>query len=145
MAMSSIYQHPTRQNDSFAALLGARIRELRLRVGLTQAELGSPRTRSFISAVEHGRTLPSLRALLQMAERLGVPVAVLLDELEAALDELPGEQREVFVAHALEGRSFKELSAESGVNVNTLLSRKRYAVLHLRRRLQSTHDEFTRK
>ena len=82
MAMSSIYQHPTRQNDSFAALLGARIRELRLRVGLTQAELGSPRTRSFISAVEHGRTLPSLRALLQMAERLGVPVAVLLDELE---------------------------------------------------------------
>src|SRR6266566_2955764 len=56
---------------------------------------------------------------------------VLLDELELALDELPDEQREVFVAHELEGRSFKELSAESGVNVNTLLSRKRYAVLHL--------------
>src|SRR5437016_567648 len=55
----------------------------------------------------------------------------LLDELEFALDELPDEQREVFVAHELEGRSFKELSAESGVNVNTLLSRKRYAVLHL--------------
>ena len=66
---------------------------------------------------------------------------VLLDELEFALDELPHEQREVFVAHELEGRSFKELSAESGVNVNTLLSRKRYAVLHLRERLQSIHDE----
>jgi len=70
---------------------------------------------------------------------------VLLDELEFALGELPDEQREVFVAHELEGRSFKELSAESGVSVNTLLSRKRYAVLHLRERLQSTHDEFTRK
>ena len=69
----------------------------------------------------------------------------LLDELELALDELPDEQREVFVAHELEGRSFKELSAESGVNVNTLLSRKRYAVLHLRERLQTIHDEFTRR
>ncbi len=67
---------------------------------------------------------------------------VLLDELEFALSELPGEQREVFVAHELEGRSFKELSAASGVSVNTLLSRKRYAVLHLRERLQSIHDEF---
>jgi RNA polymerase sigma factor (sigma-70 family) len=70
---------------------------------------------------------------------------VLLDELELALDELPEEQREVFVAHELSGRSFKELSAESGVNVNTLLSRKRYAVLHLRERLQSIYDEFTNK
>jgi len=70
---------------------------------------------------------------------------VLLDELELALDELPDEQREVFVAHELEGRSFKELSAESGVNTNTLLSRKRYAMLHLRERLQSIHDEFTKK
>src|SRR5664279_4723320 len=70
---------------------------------------------------------------------------VLLEELEFALDELPNEQREVFVAHELEGRSFKELSAESGVSVNTLLARKRYAVLHLRERLQSIHDEFTKK
>jgi len=69
---------------------------------------------------------------------------VLLDELELALDELPDEQREVFVAHELEGRSFKELSAASGVSVNTLLSRKRYAVLHLRGRLQSIYDEFTK-
>ena len=61
------------------------------------------------------------------------------------LDELPAEQREVFVAHEFEGRSFKELSAETGVGVNTLLARKRYAVLHLRKRLQNIHDEFTRK
>ena len=69
---------------------------------------------------------------------------VLLDELELALDELPDEQREVFVAHELEGRSFKEMAAETGVSVNTLLSRKRYAVLHLRERLQSIYDEFTK-
>jgi len=67
---------------------------------------------------------------------------VLLDELELALDELPEEQRDVFVAHELDGRSFKEMAAETGVSVNTLLSRKRYAVLHLRERLQSIYDEF---
>ena len=67
--------------------------------------------------------------------------SVLLDELESAVDELPEEQREVFVAHELEGRSFKEMAAATGVSVNTLLSRKRYAVLHLRERLQSTYDE----
>jgi len=70
---------------------------------------------------------------------------VLLDELEFALEELPREQREVFLAHELEGRSFKEMAAETGVSVNTLLSRKRYAVLHLRERLQSIYDEFTKK
>ena len=70
---------------------------------------------------------------------------VLLDELEYALSELPREQREVFVAHELEGRSFKELSAESGVNVNTLLARKRYGVLHLRERLQSIYDDLEKK
>lgn len=69
---------------------------------------------------------------------------VLLDELELALDELPREQREVFVAHELEGRSFKDLAAETGVNLNTLLARKRYAVLHLRERLQRVYDEFTK-
>ena len=69
--------------------------------------------------------------------------SVLLDELEDALDELPDEQREVFVGHEIEGRSFKEMSAESGVSVNTLLSRKRYAVLHLRERLQRIYDELT--
>lgn len=67
---------------------------------------------------------------------------VLLDELESALAELPAEQRDVFVAHEIEGRSFKEIAVESGVNMNTLLARKRYAVLSLRQRLQSAHDEF---
>src|SRR5208282_6618547 len=70
--------------------------------------------------------------------------SVLLDELELAVDELPEEQREVFVAHELEGHSFKEMAAETGVGVNTLLSRKRYAVLHLRERLQGVYDEFTK-
>jgi RNA polymerase sigma factor (sigma-70 family) len=69
---------------------------------------------------------------------------LVLDELQRALAELPSEQREVFIAHELDGRSFKELSRDSGVSVNTLLSRKRYAVLHLRERLQSIHDEFMR-
>src|SRR5437899_11676994 len=67
---------------------------------------------------------------------------VLLDELEFALGELPAEQREVFVAHELDGHSFKEMAAETGVSVNTLLSRKRYAMLHLRERLQSVYDEY---
>lgn len=70
--------------------------------------------------------------------------SVLLDELELALDELPEEQRDVFVAHELDGRSFKEMAAETGVSVNTLLSRKHYAVLHLRERLQRIYDEFTK-
>lgn len=68
---------------------------------------------------------------------------VLLEALEAAVNELPPEQREVFVAHELEGRSFKEMAAETGVSVNTLLSRKRYAVRHLRERLQWIYDELT--
>src|SRR5438034_2182714 len=84
--------------------------------------------------------------LLQLEDLLPSPDAgpealyfrnVLLDELEFALGELPDEQREVFVAHELDGHSFKEMAAETGVSVNTLLSRKRYAMLHLRERLQS--------
>jgi RNA polymerase sigma factor (sigma-70 family) len=67
---------------------------------------------------------------------------VLLEELEEALNELPDEQREVFIAHELDGRSFKEIAAETGCSVNTLLSRKHYAVLHLRRRLQAIYEEF---
>jgi RNA polymerase sigma factor (sigma-70 family) len=69
---------------------------------------------------------------------------VLLRELEVAVDELPSEQRDVFVAHELEGRSFREMAALTGVSVNTLLSRKRYAVRHLRERLRGVYDEFTR-
>ena len=69
---------------------------------------------------------------------------VLLDEIAAALDELPEEQRDVFVAHELEGKSFKDLAAETGLSLNTLLARKHYAVLRLRRRLLAIHDEFRR-
>ena len=68
---------------------------------------------------------------------------VLLDELELAIDELPKEQRDVFVAHEVEGRSFEAIAGETGVSVNTLLSRKRYAVLRLRRRLQTIYEELT--
>jgi RNA polymerase sigma factor (sigma-70 family) len=91
--------------------------------------------------------------LLRLEELLPSPDAgpealyarnVLLEEFELALEELPEEQRKVFVAHELEGHSFKEIAAETGVSVNTLLSRKRYAVLHLRERLQNIYDEFTK-
>ena len=92
--------------------------------------------------------------LLQIEDLLPSPAAgpeaayarkVLLDELEAALHELPEEQREAFIGHELEVRSFKEMSAETGVSVNTLLSRKHYAVLHLRERLQRIYDEYRKK
>lgn len=91
--------------------------------------------------------------LLQLEELLPSPDAgpealyarqVLLDELELALDELPEAQREVFIAHELEGRSFKEIAAKTGIGVNTLVARKRYAVRHLRKRLQTIYDEFTK-
>ena len=84
--------------------------------------------------------LPSLDSGPEAAYASGV----LLDELDEALDELPEEQRAVFIKHELEGYSFKELASESGVSVNTLLSRKRYAVLYLRRRLHSIYDEFVK-
>jgi len=71
--------------------------------------------------------------------------SVLLEEMDAALDELPEEQREVFVAHEFLGYSFKELAEQTGVSVNTLLSRKHYAVLHLRERLQSIYDDFRKE
>jgi len=71
--------------------------------------------------------------------------SVLMEELDEALDELPEEQREVFIAHELMGYSFKELAARSGVSINTLLSRKHYAVQHLRRRLQAIYDEFKKE
>jgi RNA polymerase sigma factor (sigma-70 family) len=67
--------------------------------------------------------------------------SVLLEALQNALDELPANQRDVFIAHELEGRSFKDLAAESGLSVNTLLARKRYAVLHLRTRLQDVYED----
>src|SRR4029077_19754957 len=67
---------------------------------------------------------------------------VLLDEIEAALDELPPDQRAAFVGHELEGRSFKELAADAGITVNAMVLRKHHAVLYLRRPLQAIHDEF---
>jgi len=69
---------------------------------------------------------------------------VLIDELQLAIHELPKDQRDVFVAHELEGRSFEEIAGETGVSVNTLLSRKRYAVLRLQRRLRAIYDELTK-
>ncbi|HUR83484.1 MAG TPA: sigma-70 family RNA polymerase sigma factor [Thermoanaerobaculia bacterium] len=70
---------------------------------------------------------------------------LLLEELTEAFDELPEEQRDAFIAHELEGRSFKEIAAQSGVNVNTLISRKHYAVVHLRRRLRAIHDDIAQE
>jgi RNA polymerase sigma factor (sigma-70 family) len=71
--------------------------------------------------------------------------SLLVEELDAALDELPEEQREVFIAHELMGYSFKEIAARTGVSLNTLLSRKHYAVRHLRQRLQAIYNEFTKR
>lgn len=71
--------------------------------------------------------------------------SVLIDEIEDALDDLPAEQREVFVAHEVEGYSFKEIAARTGVNINTLLSRKQYAVAYLRRRLRRVYNEFSQQ
>ena len=68
---------------------------------------------------------------------------VLLAALESAVEELPAEQRDVFVAHELEGRSFRQMAEKTGVSVNTLLARKRYAVRHLRARLRKIYDELT--
>jgi RNA polymerase sigma factor (sigma-70 family) len=70
--------------------------------------------------------------------------SVLIDELGAALDELPAEQREAFVAHEIEGRSFKDLAAETGLSINTLVLRKHYAVQQLRERLAAIHNEFAK-
>lgn len=96
-----------------------------------------------LAAVDEGEEVLRLEELLPSGD--AGPEAlyvrkVLLNELELALEELPKEQRDVFVAHELEGRSFKEMAAETGVSINTLLSRKRYAVRHLRERLQDVYD-----
>jgi RNA polymerase sigma factor (sigma-70 family) len=98
-------------------------------------------------AVSDEEETPSLEAVLRSpaagpAEEYAQ--TVLLEELEEALAELPREQREVFIAHEIEGCSFKEIADRTGVKVNTLLSRKHYAVVHLRRRLRAIYDEFVR-
>jgi RNA polymerase sigma factor (sigma-70 family) len=97
-----------------------------------------------VAVEEDGRAL-LLEDLLPSADagpEAAYARTVLLEALEEALDELPPEQREVFIAHEVAGTSFKEIAAQTGVSVNTLLSRKRYAVLHLRRRLQGIHQDF---
>jgi RNA polymerase sigma factor (sigma-70 family) len=96
---------------------------------------------------EDGKSLSLEELLPSPDEGPGADYArsILFEELEAALDELPEEQREVFIAHEIQGINFKEISAETGVSISALLSRKHYAVLHLRRRLQSIYDEFVNK
>jgi RNA polymerase sigma factor (sigma-70 family) len=90
-------------------------------------------------------TLEELLPSLEAGPEALYARALLREELEMALAELPDDQRQVFVAHELEGRSFKEMAEQTGVSVNTLLSRKRYAVLRLRRRLQRIYDELTKR
>jgi len=91
---------------------------------------------------DEGRALEDLLPSVEPGPEGEAIRQVLLEQVEEALDELPPEQREVFIAHELEGASFKELSARWGVSVNTLLSRKRYAVLALREQLQDAYDEW---
>jgi len=99
---------------------------------------------SDLAQVEEDGEMSSLEELLPSPDagpEAAYARSLLLEELEDALEELPDEQREVFIAHEFEGRSFKELAAESGVSLNTLLSRKHYAVLYLRERLREIYDD----
>ncbi len=99
---------------------------------------------SDLAQVEEDGEMSSLEELLPSPDagpEAAYARSLLLEELEDALEELPDEQREVFIAHEFEGRSFKELAAESSVSVNTLLSRKHYAVLYLRERLREIYDD----
>jgi RNA polymerase sigma factor (sigma-70 family) len=97
------------------------------------------------SIEEGGDTLEDLLPSEDAGPEAAYARGLLLDALEEALEELPQTQREVFVAHELAGQSFKEISAETGLSVNTLLSRKHYAVTHLRQRLQSIYQDFEKK
>lgn len=97
------------------------------------------------SVEEEGDTLEDLLPSADAGPEAIYARSLLLDALEEALEELPQAQREVFVAHELMGQSFKEMSAETGLSVNTLLSRKHYAVTHLRERLQLIYEDFEKK
>ena len=97
------------------------------------------------SVEEEGDTLEDLLPSADAGPEAIYARSLLLDALEEALEELPKAQREVFVAHELMGQSFKEMSAETGLSVNTLLSRKHYAVTHLRERLQLIYEDFEKK
>ena len=98
-----------------------------------------------ISAEEDGDTLEDLLPSADAGPEAAYARNLLLDALEEALEELPEAQRQVFIAHEMLGQSFKEISAETGLSVNTLLSRKHYAVLYLRQRLQSIYKNFAKK
>ncbi|WP_257025446.1 RNA polymerase sigma factor [Tunturiibacter gelidoferens] len=104
------------------------------------ASLNSP-----ASVEEDGDTLEDLLPSADAGPEAAYARNLLLDALEEALEELPQAQREVFIAHELQGQSFKEISAETGLSVNTLLSRKHYAVTHLRQRLQLIYEDFAKK
>jgi RNA polymerase sigma factor (sigma-70 family) len=108
-----------------------------------------PETRGTRGATDaEGYEMPSWEDLLPSPEAGPDAVfvrTVLLEQLDTALDELPEEQREIFVANEMEGRTFQDIADETGVSINTLLSRKRYAVLHLRRRLRSIYNDFINK
>jgi RNA polymerase sigma factor (sigma-70 family) len=98
-----------------------------------------------VASTEDGEALPWEEVLpsLESGPEAAYARRVLLEELDEALEELPAAQREVFIAHELLGYSFKEIAAQTGVSLNTLLSRKHYAILHLRERLKAIYDEFT--
>jgi RNA polymerase sigma factor (sigma-70 family) len=98
-----------------------------------------------VSAEEDGETLEDLLPSADGGPEAAYARNLLLDAMDEALEELPEAQREVFIAHELMGRSFKDISAETGLSVNTLLSRKHYAVTHLRQKLQSIYDDFEKK
>ena len=95
-----------------------------------------------VSDEDDARTLEDLLPSPDAGPDAEFARGVMIDAMEDALEELPPNQREVFVAHELEGRSFKEISEATGVGVNTLLSRKRYAVLYLRERLKDIHESY---
>jgi RNA polymerase sigma factor (sigma-70 family) len=98
-----------------------------------------------VSVEEEGDTLEDLLPSADAGPEATYARSLLLDALEEALEELPQAQREVFIAHEVMGQSFKEISAETGVSVNTLLSRKHYAVTHLRQRLQLIYEDFGKR
>jgi RNA polymerase sigma factor (sigma-70 family) len=102
----------------------------------------SARPRAAVPADEDEGTLAELLPAADGGPEAAVMRSILLDEIEAALAELPPEQREVFIAQELDGVSFRELAQRSGVSINTLLSRKRYAVRFLRERLQASWDDW---
>jgi RNA polymerase sigma factor (sigma-70 family) len=98
-----------------------------------------------VSSEEGGETLEDLLPSEDAGPEAAYARNLLLDALDDALEELPQSQREIFIAHELMGRSFKEIAAETGLSVNTLLSRKHYAVLHLRQRLRSIYENYAKK